>query len=357
MDDTTANRSQRSQLFFSILSQHLSQTFPERAETIVQDIEHTARPIRAANQSRVVDEPSKHHLELTSMLLVSYRVLVPLMQDRDTILAWLRNVLAEPLQSQMQTYLTQRFGIDPTVPAQAFDAAAENFKQRGEQRFGKAFQYEQEVQTPEQSFVHIRRCFFNDFFRANGAPELTPLLWGHVYLEKGDIPKAIDTLEQAVEQAIQYRSRQVQSWFKTFLSEAYCADGQIEKAYDVARQALELAEDIKHPYGIGLAKRALGHITYASDNLAEAAASLREALTIFDAIQAQYYLARTHLDLTSLAHTQGNHDTATIHISAAYTWFKKLQVPKWVEKTEQLAQEYGVTLKEVELEELMEGDV
>lgn len=175
MDDVAVNRSQRSQHFLSTLSQHLSQTFPERTATIIQNIEETARPIREANQARVVDEPSQHHLELTSLILASYRVLVPIMQDREAILTLLRNVLAEPLQSQMQTYLTQRFGIDPTIPAQAFGAAAENFKQRGEQRFGKAFQYEQEVQTPEQSFVNIRRCFFNDFFRTNGAPELTPL--------------------------------------------------------------------------------------------------------------------------------------------------------------------------------------
>jgi len=38
-----------------------------------------------------------------------------------------------------------------------------------------------------------------------------------------------------------------------------------------------------------------------------------------------------------------------------FAWFKKLQMPRYVERTEQLAQEYGVTLTEVELEELMEG--
>ena len=175
MDDAAVNRSERTQLFLSTLSQHLSQTLPERAATILSAIEDRARPIRAANQDRVVDEPSKQHLALTSLLLASYRVLLPLMPDREAVLTLLRTVLAEPLHRQMQTYLTHRFGIDPTVPDSAFDAAAAHFKPRGEQRFGKAFQYEQEVQTPEQSFVHIRRCFFNDFFRAHGAPELTPL--------------------------------------------------------------------------------------------------------------------------------------------------------------------------------------
>ena len=69
---------------------------------------------------------------------------------------------------------------------------------------------------------------------------------------------------------------------------------------------------------------------------------------------ARYDLARTHLDLASLVHAQGNQDTATTHLSTAYAWFKKLQGPTWVERTEQLAREYGITLKEVALEESTE---
>jgi hypothetical protein len=83
---------------------------------------------------------------------------------------------------------------------------------------------------------------------------------------------------------------------------------------------------------------------------------LQDALATFDAIQARYDVARTYLDLASLAHTQGNQDAATTHLSTAYAWFKKLQVPKWVERTEQLARDYDVTLTEVALEELTEGD-
>ncbi len=179
---------------------------------------------------------------------------------------------------------------------------------------------------------------------------------GFAYLEKGDGAEAVSTLEQAVEQAHQYRSLQVQSRFKTFLSEAYLLDGQIEKASNLARQAVELAKDIKHPWGIGIAQCALGRIAHASDNLAEADSHLQESLETFSSIQARYHQARTHFDLAALSYTQDNHDTATTHLSTAYSWFKKLQVPKWVNKTEQLAREYGVTLVEVELEESTEGE-
>jgi hypothetical protein len=57
----------------------------------------------------------------------------------------------------------------------------------------------------------------------------------------------------------------------------------------------------------------------------------------------------------TVAYDQGDQDSATTHLSTAYAWFKKLQMPRYVERTKQLAQDYGVTLTEVELEERMEG--
>ena len=179
---------------------------------------------------------------------------------------------------------------------------------------------------------------------------------GYVYLEKGEVTQAIPVLESAVQAAQQYRSQQVQSWFKVFLGEAYRMNNQLEQAQDLSMQGLELARRIKYPWGIGLAQGTLGRIAHTSGNLAAAATYLQHALDTFDAMQARYDLARTHLDLASLAHTQENQDAATMHLSTAYAWFKKLQVPKWVERTEQLAQEYGVTLAEVVLEELTEGE-
>ena len=116
-----------------------------------------------------------------------------------------------------------------------------------------------------------------------------------------------------------------------------------------------MAQDAEHPWGVALAQRTLGRIAYANGNLSEAHTYFQEALGTFFSILARYHQARTHLDLATLAHTQKNQDTSTEHLSKAYAWFKKLQVPKWMERTEQLARDYNVTLKEVELEELAEG--
>jgi hypothetical protein len=169
------DRSARAQQYLLALGARLTERFPNRAAAILQEIEVTAQPIHAANRHCIVDEPSQHHLALTALILASHRVLLPMLPIRDELLALLRAALADPLQRDMPAYLTRRFDIDPDLPEAAFAAVATHFKARGEQLFGKAFIYEQEVQTAQASFVNIRRCFFNDFFTANGAPELTPL--------------------------------------------------------------------------------------------------------------------------------------------------------------------------------------
>ena len=179
---------------------------------------------------------------------------------------------------------------------------------------------------------------------------------GYAYMEKGDRYKSISTLEQALEEVQQYRSLQVQSWFNTYLAEAYLLDEQTEKAYHHARQAIVLAEDIQHPWGAALAKRTLGRAAHNMGNLAEAETHLQESLAQLATIQSRFDQARTHLDLASLDHTQGNRDTATTHLRTAYAWFKKLQVPKWAEKTARLAREYGISMPEIEMEELTEGE-
>jgi hypothetical protein len=129
-------------------------------------------------------------------------------------------------------------------------------------------------------------------------------------------------------------------------------EGHLEQAQDVASQGLAIAQDIKFLFGVGLAQRTLGRIAHTRGSQTEAEHYLQDAMETFLSIAARYEFARTHLDYAALVHTQGNQDIGTTHLSTAYAWFKTLQVPKWVERTEQLAHEYGMILKEVTLEEV-----
>jgi tetratricopeptide (TPR) repeat protein len=179
---------------------------------------------------------------------------------------------------------------------------------------------------------------------------------GDAYREQGEVAVAIPLLEQAVQDAQQYRSRQVQSWVFTFLGKAYGAQGRIAEARHWICQGLALATTIAHPWGIGLARRALGWLACSSGAYAEAEQALHDALHTFSSIQCRVEIGRTYLDLAALASLQHNLDTATEHLSTAHAWFKILQAPKWIERTEHLAQEYGVTLVEVALEEVTESE-
>ena len=82
----------------------------------------------------------------------------------------------------------------------------------------------------------------------------------------------------------------------------------------------------------------------ASGALTAAETHLQEALQTFTEHGYRPEEARTHLDLATVAHAQGSAAAAATHLRAAYGLFTELQAPKYVERTEQLARAYGVTL-------------
>jgi hypothetical protein len=140
---------------------------PEELERAVRQ---RVSDLIAQNEHMVQDPPSRQWLLRTSIVLAVYRVLEPLARGADVI-SIISDAMTEPFRKKMAEYLLDRFGISQQAPAEAFDRIAENFKSRGEERFGKAFVYVKDVQDADRTFTDIHRCFFNDFFRANGAPE------------------------------------------------------------------------------------------------------------------------------------------------------------------------------------------
>lgn len=144
----------------------------EEIETAVRD---RMTKLTEQNEARMIDAPSQRWLLLASMILAAHRELLPLVGDEQTGLSILRNAMAAPFKERLTTYIADRFGISQDAPEEAFNRIAENFKARGEERFGKAYAYVQEVQDERRIFINIQKCFFNDFFRANGMPGVTPI--------------------------------------------------------------------------------------------------------------------------------------------------------------------------------------
>jgi tetratricopeptide (TPR) repeat protein len=167
---------------------------------------------------------------------------------------------------------------------------------------------------------------------------------GSAYLEQGDAARAIPLLEESVRQWSQFQFRPGQGWFAPWLSEALFLDGQLDKAREVAYQGLALSRDCRFWYGVGMAQRVLGHIAQSTGAFAEAAHHFQEALETLTSIQSRFEAGRTHLDLGALAQAQGHQEAAATHLHAAHAMFTALQVPRYGERTAQLAGAHGVTL-------------
>ncbi len=167
---------------------------------------------------------------------------------------------------------------------------------------------------------------------------------GYAHLEKSDAIPALPLLEEAVQCFVQFQFRPFAGWFMALLAEAYRCTQRFEQAQELAQQGFDVARAAHHGYGVGWALRALGRVAQARGLRTEAVSYLQEALQTFVSIQMPFETGRSHLDLAAFTHVQGNQEATATHLTEAYVLFTALQVPRYVERTVQLASEFGVTL-------------
>jgi tetratricopeptide (TPR) repeat protein len=164
---------------------------------------------------------------------------------------------------------------------------------------------------------------------------------GLTWLERGDLTQAVPRLEEAMRLHAQFGFRQARAWTMAFLAEAHGQAGRFETALELASESLALARGAGTLAGIGWAARALGHIAQARGALADAAEHLRDALRAFEDAEAAFELARTHLDLAALAHARGEGDACGRHLAEARRRFALLDVPRWADRVEARARDWG----------------
>ncbi|HEV2845703.1 MAG TPA: hypothetical protein VG477_12705, partial [Thermoanaerobaculia bacterium] len=168
---------------------------------------------------------------------------------------------------------------------------------------------------------------------------------GYAYLEKRDLPRAIEALEGSVEPLRQAGMLQLLGWFSAFLAEARLLAGHpVPDVRSVALQALSASEGSNFRYGVGFAQRTLGRIALHTADPGEAKTWLDRALESFRAIEALFEIGRTHLDLALLAHAEGDSEETALQLGEARHLFLALRVPKYVERVELLAGGLAVSL-------------
>jgi L-2-amino-thiazoline-4-carboxylic acid hydrolase len=126
--------------------------------------------LEAAHRGWVIDEAAAANLHMLAAVLAAYRVLsarlpaaecIPLL--RDSFSGQFRAVVREG---------TARWLDGVTDP---FRAIVELSRSKEEHSFGAGFGFEHERDDDRAYILNISRCFYHDFFVANGAPELTPV--------------------------------------------------------------------------------------------------------------------------------------------------------------------------------------
>jgi transcriptional regulator with AAA-type ATPase domain/tetratricopeptide (TPR) repeat protein len=140
---------------------------------------------------------------------------------------------------------------------------------------------------------------------------------GYVYLQRGDMRRAIALLEPCVKDTLASGFARFYASVCTWLAEALLREGAAGHAGELAGAALETARRSGHIVGEGWARRVLGMAAYAADDLAEAEARLRDALRLFTSIQAPLERARTLLALAEVATARGHAESAASALNDA----------------------------------------
>lgn len=168
---------------------------------------------------------------------------------------------------------------------------------------------------------------------------------GYAYLQKRDVQRAVEALEDSCERLRQAGMQQLYGWFSAFLAEARLLAGEPpSRVWDAGQTALVASEGSNFRYGVGLAQRTLGRIATRDGGREEAEAWLCRALESFTAIAAPFEMGRTRLDLALSAHARGDSGEAARQLREAHRLFVELRVPKYVEKAELLSGELEVSL-------------
>ena len=168
---------------------------------------------------------------------------------------------------------------------------------------------------------------------------------GFAYMERGDAEPAIAALEQAIPLVHRFGLRAYEGWFTAFLAEAHRLAGHLERAEALSVSACQIATEANFPVAVGWAQLSLGRTAAARSDLPAAATRLDEALTTFTTTHSHYECARTHMDLAAVGWAHGDGDAARRHLATARGLFQELGVPRYGERVERLAADWGISLE------------
>jgi hypothetical protein len=159
------------------LGQRLSSLVEEPWSQLAQEISELGGALEKVNSWRIQDQQGAIYLKISCALLAAYRTLERHIENKEKLLDTLRAIItAAYIGQNMDTFLSEHFGISPDAPDEAWDRLCENYISKARERFGSAWVYEQGIKDQKRFFVNIRKCGFADFLLAEGARDLLYML-------------------------------------------------------------------------------------------------------------------------------------------------------------------------------------
>jgi len=155
--------------YLGTLRKHLTRLSKSQKNGICQEIEQLSSKLAEENDAIVVDRASRTHLYMTTLVLASYRVILPYIKDSESLINMLEDVFIGFGQRWIKLYIRfiLWFSRDP------FLTMIKATKKMTENNYGKTFKFEYSGDGINHSVITTKKCFYYDFFVANDIPELT----------------------------------------------------------------------------------------------------------------------------------------------------------------------------------------
>ena len=152
-------------------------------DRLLHGLEPEIERIIAANSHMVIDERASPHLRLTATVLASYHALASGNMHPQEAIELIEDVFASIGRTTLRlyTHALLTFSKDP------FTAITRAGKKRALEQYGRAWDFR--IEETDRTFsMTTTKCFYADFFRAVGVPQLTRVFchWDQNWIEPID---------------------------------------------------------------------------------------------------------------------------------------------------------------------------
>lgn len=127
--------------------------------------------LEAADAGRVVDEPARYNLRMTTALVAAYELLRPPL-GRDDAISVIEAAFTQPLRAAVLEGTRAMLDAAPD-PFRAMVAVS---RSRERNAFGAGFTFRHPADDEERYYADVHRCFYHDVLSAHSAAELTPVM-------------------------------------------------------------------------------------------------------------------------------------------------------------------------------------